>query len=199
MSPLLHSERLKGSSRRAKATRALIFVTLMICAASCLAPGLYASTDCDRWIKEYHQGLLQARAARRLRLAKARLLVAVHRTPPVAPHRHLHHQMGPLEALRRFQVDCGALDEPEPALIALSFPFLPVEMPPLETTTIAELTTPALVEPSVPNVLTPVENVAVVTPGEVPEPGSLLLVLTGSGVGVILYRRRLLAASLSAT
>lgn len=192
---LLASERLRGSSRRAKATRALIFGTLLLCAASCLAPGLYASTDCDRWVKEYRQGLLQARAARRLRLAKTRFLVAVHRTPSSTPHRHIRHRMGPLEALRRFQVDCGTLDdlEPTPTPIALNLPFLPIETIPLETTTIAELTTPALIETPVPNVFTPVDTFAAALPGEVPEPGTWLLVLTGAALSVQAYRRKLTA------
>lgn len=190
MSPGSSSERLRGSSRRAKATRALIFATLLISAASCLAPGLYASTDCDRWIKEYRQGLLQARAARRLRLAKARLLTVVHRAPATPPRKHIHHRMGPLEALRRFQVDCGALDEPEPAPLVVSFPFLPVETLPLEETTIAEVATPVLVQPPVPNLLAPVQTAVVSVPAAIPEPASLLLVLTGIGAGVYVYRRR---------
>lgn len=193
MLPGSSSERLRGSSRRAKATRALIFVVLLISGASCLAPGLYASTDCDRWIKEYRQGLLQARAARRLRMAKARLLVAVHRIPSTTPHRHIHHRMGPLEALRRFQVDCGALDEPEPTLMAVDMPFLPVETLPLEETTIAEIATPVLIQPAVPNVFAPIQTAAVVAPAPVPEPASLLLVLTGLGAAVLVYRRSTVA------
>ena len=186
---LLTSERLRGNSRRAKATRALIFITLLISAASCLAPGLYASTDCDRWIKEYRQGILQRRAAWKLRQAKAHLLQVVHRPKPVTPHRHVRHQMGPLEALRRFQIDCGTLDEPELPPVAVAFPFIPVETPPLENTTIAELTTPELT-PLAPNLITPIVTVAVPTPAEVPEPSSILLALSGAVLAAELVRRR---------
>lgn len=188
---LLASERLRGNSRRAKATRALIFITLLISAASCLAPGLYASTDCDRWIKEYRQGILQARAARRLRIAKAHLLQVVHRPRPVTPHRHIHHQMGPLEALRRFQIDCGTLDEPLLPPVAAVIPPIMVETPPLENTTIAELTTPELA-PLTPNLVAPIEAAPVAAPLPVPEPGSLLLVATGALlVGGFVRSRRL--------
>ena len=186
------SERLRGKSRRAKATRALIFLTLLISAASCLAPGLYASTDCDRWIKEYRQGILQARAARRLRIAKAHLLQVVHRPRPATPHKHIHHQMGPLEALRRFQIDCGTLDEPLLPPVSVTVPTIPVETPPLENTTIAELTTPDL-EPLTPNLVTPAVAVPVTAPAPVPEPGSMLLAATGIVlVGELARRRRLL-------
>lgn len=207
MSPRLPAlERLRGSSRRSKATRALIFATLLICSATCMAPGLYASTDCQRWIKEYRQGILQARAARRLRLAKTRVLVAVHRTHPSAPHRHVRHRMGPLEALRRFQIDCGTLDDVEltetpisPVLPTLtSLPFVPIEVPALQNVTLAELASPLLAQPVTPNVAAPVAPVTVAFPGAVPEPSSLLLVTTGIGAAAFFVYRRRGAASTQA-
>lgn len=190
MGSRLSTASLRGTTRRAKATRALIFAVLVISAATCVAPGLYAATDCDRWIKEYRQGLLQARAARRLRLAKTQLLVAVRRPRPAGAHHPLKHRMGPLESLRRFQVDCGELDTVEPLPMLVELPFIPLEMPPLTTTTIAELTIPTFVTPEVPNVVSPPQEVALVTPATIPEPASLVLVVTGAAMAAGQWRRR---------
>ena len=173
-----------------------IVAAIVLCSAmSCVAPVLYAS-DCSRWIAVYKQGTLQHRAARRLRAAKYRL------TALVAPQRPVHHYpmrrpMGPLEALRRFQIDCGDLESPElppkmPTLPVLSAP-LPVEFPEVPP---PELPMPAITEVAeavpplagIPVTTTPVEYVSV--PGPVPEPSSLVFVFTGASLALYVSRRR---------
>lgn len=174
--------------------RWIIFAIIFFSGLSCLAPVLYAS-DCSRWVAEYKQGILQRRAARRLRAAKYRLTALVHQPEPV--HKHpMRHKMGPLEALRRFQIDCGDLEEPTPLLKA-QLPPLPVEPKPLMVefpdTPPPDLPAPALTEvaevPPLTDIpLTPIVNVS--APGPVPEPGTLVLVLTGALAGAEVLRRR---------
>ncbi len=174
-------------STRTRTTRGIVGAIVLFSALSCVAPVLYAS-DCSRWIAEYKQGILQRRAAKRLRAAKYRLTALVRPAEPV--HRHpVRHPMGPLEALRRFQIDCGDLDSPGLAPRAPAVPLLPQpltvefpEMPPPDlplpaVTQVAEAVPPLV---DVPTAITPVESVP--TPSPVPEPGSLLLVLTGTAM-----------------
>ena len=187
----------KHRSSRKRTARWIVAGIVLCSAMSCVAPVLYAS-DCSRWVAEYKQGILQRRAARRLRAAKYRLTALVGQQPPVH-HYPMRRPMGPLEALRRFQIDCGDLETPGlppqlPALPVVSAP-LPVEFPdapppelPLPAITeVAEATVPPLVE--VPVTTTPIEYVNV--PGPVPEPGSLFLVFTGACLALWGGRRRL--------
>ena len=193
--------RRRHRSRRTKSIRWMVLAIILCSGMSCLAPVLYASTDCSRWLAEYKQGVLQRRAARRLRAAKYRLTAMVHK--PAPPHKYpMRHRLGPLESLHQFQIDCGDLEEPTPAppmraalvppvplapeVALLTVPELPPELPPP--------TTPDLT-PDVPTLInvpvTPVETVS--APGETPEPGSLLLVLTGVAAGAEVMRRKVKA------
>lgn len=187
-------------ARKKKTVRWIVFAIILCSGMSCLAPVLYASTDCSRWLAEYKQGILQRRAARRLLAAKYRIVRLVHRPAPV--HKHpMKHRMGPLESLRRFQVDCGDADAPivpsETALIApppiepkpafVSFNEAPPELPPPGQPVVSEVPPLALVP------LTPITPPS--PPSEVPEPSTLLLVLTGAGSALLVTRRRLVAGT----
>ena len=183
----------RRSSRR-KTTRWVVAAIILFSAMSCVAPVLYAS-DCSRWIAEYKQGILQRRAARRLRAAKYRLTAIIRPHPPVRQH-PLHRPMGPLEALRKFQIDCGDLDIPDAAPklppvpllsrpLIVEFPEVPPPALPLPALTEVAQAVPPLAD--VPTTTTPIETVFV--PGPVPEPGSLLLMLTGAGLGVAAVRK----------
>ena len=187
-------------SRRRKSTRWIILAIVMCSCLSCVAPVLYASTDCSRWLAEYKQGILQRRATRRLRAAKYRLTVMMHKPAPPRTY-PMRHKMGPLESLRRFQIDCGDVDETptpvtrqallppvplEPVFAMVQFPDVPPELPaPGEPVLMAEV-------PPLANLpLTPVDNLPVSS--VTPEPGSLILVLTGALAGLELRRRRVQA------
>lgn len=190
--------RRRRSSRR-KTTRWIVAAIVLCSAMSCIAPVLYAS-DCSRWVAEYKQGLLQQRAARRLRAAKYRLTALVRPAKPVTHHRR-RRPMGPLESLHRFQIDCGDFSAPElapkiPAMpvlaapLAVEFPDLgPPALPLPAVTQVAEVVPPLQ---DIPATTTPLESVPVV--GPVPEPESLLLVASGAVLaGVALRRRRQMA------
>ena len=189
--------RYKSRSRRRKNTRWIAAAVILLSGVSCLAPVLYASTDCSRWIAEYRQGILQRRAARRLRAAKYHLTTLVHK--PAPPHHHpMRHRMGPLESLRRFQIDCGDLDTPIPVTTAILPPvpvapsIVPVEFPEQPPV----LAPPALTEVAEVPDMPPLAGVPPVTvlsspiPGPVPEPASLVLVLTGGAAAAEMVRRR---------
>ncbi len=181
---------------RKRTTRWILAGVILFSSMSCIAPVLYAS-DCSRWIAEYKQGILQRRAARRLRAAAFRFTAVVRPHPPV--HRHpLRRPMGPLEALRKFQIDCGDLDTPEMAAKLPPLPLMPVPLPvEFPVAPPPELPVPALTEVAeavpplndVPITSTPIETVGV--PGPVPEPGSLLLVLTGAVLGLAGVRSKM--------
>lgn len=195
----------RRKSTRKKTTRWVVAAIVLCSTMSCVAPVLYAS-DCSRWIAEYKQGLLQRRAARRLRAAKYRLTMLVQPKQPVH-HHPARRPMGPLEALRRFQIDCGDFDTPTLAPKAPDVPVLPTplmaEFPPSAPpdlpvpamTQVAEAVPPQDIVPplaDVPTNITPVESVPI--PSPVPEPGSFLLVLTGVSAGILLLSRRERAA-----
>lgn len=195
----MSERRPKRRLRRKRTTRWLVAAVVLCSAMSCIAPVLYAS-DCSRWVAEYKQGILQRRAARRLAAAKFRLTALIR---PTAPLHHPSHRrpMGPLEALHRFQIDCGDFATPE---LAPKLASLPVIAPPLavEFPAIAppDLPTPAFTQvaeavpplQNVPVTSTPLDSVPVV--GAVPEPTSLLLVASGLAVGAAAVRRRRLAS-----
>ena len=188
-------------SRRNRSVRWIVAAVILCSGAGCVAPALVASTDCSRWLAEYKQGILQRKAARRLRVAKYQLTNLVHKPAPAHP-RPLRHRMGPLESLRRFQIDCGDLAPPETPLQDAVIPPAPVE-PHLTFVSLVE-TPPDLPPPSQPMLSTvppladvppvPVQNtpfgVSGIVPAATPEPGSWLLVLTGAGAAAEVIRRR---------
>ncbi len=105
--------------------------------------------------------------------------------------------MGPLEALHRFQIDCGDLETPlsspktpifplVPAPLIVEFPELPPPVLPMPALTQVAQEVPPLAD--VPTTVTPVESVPV--PGPVPEPGTLLLTLSGAAVSLAVSRRQ---------
>ena len=191
-------------SRRKNTFRWIVFAIILCSAMSCVAPVLYATTDCSRWLAEYKQGILQRRAARRLRAARYRLTTMIRRPGPVHPHPMLR-RMSPLESLRRFQIDCGEIVPPEvpPNPPVIAWPVLPVE-PTLAFVDFGEVppqfpppSTPEIVvPPDVPPLInvptTPVETAVAVPPvtGITPEPSSLLLVLTGAAGLAEVTRRK---------
>ena len=183
-------------SRRKKSVRWVVLAIVLCSGMSCLAPVLYGSTDCSRWLAEYKQGILQRKATRRLRAAKYRLTTLVH--PPAPVHHYpTRHRLSPLESLHRFQIDCGDLDDVpppmnaavippmpvEPALADVSYPEFPPELPPPSQ---------PVLTPEVPTLInvpvTPVENLP--SPTVTPEPASLLYVLTGAAAAGEILRRR---------
>ncbi len=186
-------------SRRKKSARWIVLAIVLCSAMSCVAPVLYASTDCSRWLAEYKQGILQRRATRKLRAAKYRLTVLVHKPTPPRTY-PMRHRMSPLESLRRFQIDCGDLENVpappmnaavipplpvEPVFALVRFPEVPPDLPaPDAPVLVAEAPVPALL--NVP--VAPVLNLP--SPSETPEPGSLILVLTGTIFGAELLRRK---------
>ena len=184
-------------SSRAKSARWIVLAIVLCSGMSCLAPVLYASTDCSRWLAEYKQGILQRRATRRLRLAKYRLTAMVHKPAPA--HRYpTRRRLSPLESLHRFQIDCGDLtDTPAPPTNEAVIPPLPLELPPPGQ----PLLTPEV--PSLVNVPTsPVEDLPaplVSLPGTsvTPEPASFVFVLTGVAALEFLRRRSKLAKPLA--
>ena len=189
-------------SRRNKSARWIVASFIVCSGMSCIAPVLYASTDCSRWVSEYKQGVMQRKAARRLRSAKFRLTAMVHK--PAPPHLlPARKKMNPLESLRRFQIDCGDLGEPDTPLSAAVLPPLPPvpldpkfvmvnfeepmpELPPPSDALIAVATVPPLLNVPIAPVMS-----AYLAPIVTPEPGTFLLVLSGAGVfGYIARRRR---------
>ena len=185
-------------SRRTKSARWIVFAIILCSGMSCLAPVLYASTDCSRWLAEYKQGILQRRAAHRLRAAKYRLVTMVHKPAPVHPH-PMQHRLSPLESLRRFQIDCGDLEQPPPPLSAAVVPPAPLEprLVPLSFPTEAPPELPAPTEPVLTAEVPPLIDVPVTpvvqnipAPGTIPEPGSFVLVLSGAGLAAEMIRRQ---------
>ncbi len=201
-------------SRRTKTVRWMVLATVLCSAMSCIAPVLYATTDCSRWLAEYKQGILQRRAARRLRFARYRLTAMVHRPVVVHPH-PLQHRMSPLESLRRFQIDCGpdiaeappvappmapptnapvlppAPLVPEVALV--DFGTLPPDLPPPTPPDVGEIPpyVPPLINVPIAPVLTALTPIPPPLPPAVtPEPGSFVLVLTGGTVLADMARRK---------
>ncbi len=183
-----------------------IAASIIVCSGmSCIAPVMYASTDCSRWLAEYKQGVMQRKAARRLRSAKFRLTALVHK--PAPPHLlPARKRMNPLESLRRFQIDCGDLGEPDTPLNAAILPPLPLdpkftmvsfgepvpELPPPMDALVTVGTVPPLMDVPVLPVIS-----ASLVPIITPEPGTFLLVLSGAGAfGYLARRRRIEKANL---
>lgn len=200
-------QRMRRSGRN-KSARWIVASFIVCSGMSCIAPVLYASTDCSRWLAEYKQGVMQRKAARRLRSAKFRLTAMVHK--PAPPHLlPARKRMNPLESLRRFQIDCGDLGEPDTPLNAAVLPPLPLdpkfamvnfeepvpELPPPSDALVAVASVPPLLDVPVSPVMS-----ASLAPIVTPEPGTFLLVLSGAGAfGYIARRRRVESVKRPAT
>lgn len=211
MNPLLSS--------RATMLRRLLVLLILISAVSC-APGIYAKTDCDRWLAQYKQALLQKRAVQRAAAAKRRLqrkivgYVAPSPAKPVTRRPVLKRRMSPLEALNHFQLACGDLEPTGddtgllpvafnglPAFDLPEFPYTPTDASPLVAGVVPPETIPPVVDtpvgstPTFPGPVIGTPPVTVVTPPPVtpvvPEPSSIVLVMTGIGAAVAAGRRRL--------
>lgn len=199
-------------SGRNKSARWIVASIVVCSGMSCIAPVLYASTDCSRWVAEYKQGVMQRKAARRLRAAKFRLTAMMHK--PAPPHLlPARKKMNPLQSLRRFQIDCGDLGEPDTPLnaaVLAPLPLVPPDpkfalvsfeepMPELPPPSDALIAVAAPVPPLLDVPVLPVMT-ASLAPIVTPEPSTLLLVLSGAGAfGYIARRRRLENAKSPAT
>ncbi len=193
--------------------RVFAYSVFLIAASAGSVKTLAASPDCARWVREYQQGL-----AKRAAIAKKHVVHAALYIPrPARKQKPLAHlrpvKLSPQEMLKRFRVLCGddlpsepvdvsfvptnleamllppvAFPDAAPVTdIANPVPFTPQPAPPVIPTTPTQVTssggTPVI--PSGPTV--PVVNV----PSPVPEPSSLVLLLTGALGAVPLIKRRL--------
>ena len=200
--------------------RRVLLLLILVSAVSC-APGIYAKTDCDRWLAQYKQALLQKRAVQRAAAAKRRmqqkLVGAVTPGPakPVTRRPVLKRRMSPLEALNHFQLACGELEPTPlegpgllpaafnglPAFDLPEFPYTPTESSPIIATVVPPETLPPVVDtpvttPTPPGPIIGGPPVVVTPPSSpvapvVPEPSSIVLVMTGIGAAVAAGRRRL--------
>lgn len=147
------------SMSRAQKTRRIVLCLILATAGSCFAPVIYARTDCDRWLTSYKQQLLHNRQVRRLRAAKWRMqhkIAAIVHPPRPPVHKHvLHRRMGPLEALKHFQIACDTVppvpSEIVPVLTPMLVPGPPsFALPPITytPTEVAEAPPPAVLPPA---------------------------------------------------
>ncbi len=177
---------------------------------------LAASPDCARWIRDYQQGL-----AKRAVLAKKNVVRAAKRVPrprmmyASTPVRKLRPaKLSPQEMLKRFRVLCGDDLPDEPISVSfvptsldallippVSFPDTapvtdvgrPVSFSPVPEGTPQVQPSPAVTgaTPSLPVASTPVIPNVPVIPSQVPEPNSLVFLVTGALGAIPLVRRRL--------
>lgn len=191
-----------------------------------------ASTDCDRWLREYKQALADSQPVKTLVAAKKHVRGVVPAKKTVAATSPVHHirtpKLSPQEMLRRFHILCGDLPpDNEVGLVpqtplqmlvprSLDIPVTDVMAPPVALTPppvtggtptqIGLVATPPLGvippvisvpsqpgtpgSPSSPTTptggdmpptspITPITPDTPVTPAPVPEPSSLILMLTG--------------------
>lgn len=201
-----------------------------------------ASTDCDRWLREYKQALADSQPVKTLVAAKKRARSVVPNKTPVVASSPVHHirtpKLSPQEMLRRFHILCGDLPpDNEVGLVpqtplqmlvprSLDVPVTDLMAPPVVAappttggtpTQIGLVATPPLgVVPPVISVpatpsqpgspsgptappsgdlpptspITPVPPDTPVTPAPVPEPSSLVLLLTGfAGLATLGFKR----------
>ena len=179
---------------------------------------LAASPDCARWIKDYQQGLAKRAALAKKHVVHAARHLGVPHLRPVhaiaPPHRLRPAKLSPQEMLKRFRVLCGE-DLPDDTMPVAFVPtgleamvLPPVPFPdvtpvtdigqpvtfvptstPVQPTPTTSTTPPVLVTDSGPPVTPPVIIPSV--PSPVPEPSSLILLLTGvAGATSVFVRRR---------
>lgn len=173
---------------------------LLFSSFSCFAPQIYASADCDRWLAEYKQGLLQKRVERRIAAARHRLqLAAQHRLsnvvfhPHLPTHPHVHRaslpkNAGPLARLKRFALECGDLIPSSPSKVDVAtIPttgLLP-PAPPEEVLTLLSLSQPptTIIPPVVPGTQPPMlSTLPPPSAGTFPPPSVGIFPPTGPGV-----------------
>jgi len=111
--------------------RRVVFALVLLLVSASAATGVHASTDCERWLKEYKEALAHSPTVQRAKVASHRLhhyvhrkLAAYHRPKPAPrPHalpvRHHHRPMTKEEMLRRFELACGDLPEDLPVTATL--------------------------------------------------------------------------------
>ena len=192
--------------QQTRRTRQFLLALLLLTALFGSAPVIHAAipNDCDRWIAEYKHFLLEKAALRKLNAARHRaqlkLTGIVHH-----PHPHLQrvsaprpHRIGPLEALRRFQLQCDiGPPAPQPTYSTPVSSLLPprpntptdlvfdTEVPVFDIPAQPTPTTPGGESPATPIYFggspgaPPVGVLPPSTPSPVPEPATWIYVLTG--------------------
>lgn len=126
----------------------LISLVFLLCTAPVL---ISQSEDCSRWFAIQYAQAKRAHVARLLAIKRWNL---VHGAPPVKRKVVVHPRLTPLQALRRFQVVCGDLNDTPRLLNGLLPP--EVLLPPNVTVDIAKDETPSFVfPPSTPVGVTP--------------------------------------------
>jgi hypothetical protein len=106
--------------------RRVVFALILLLVTASAATGVHASTDCERWLKEYKESLAHSPAVQKARAAGHRLHHYVHRQlaafhkpkpaskPHVLPVHHKHKPMSREEMLRRVELACGFLPDDLP-------------------------------------------------------------------------------------
>lgn len=224
--------------------RTLLFASLFAISSVAGLKSVAASTDCDKWLRQYQQELANAAAVKHvmhhvhhlIHRTQPRPQTAVFRIPPV--HRPVAPKLTPAEMLKRFHVLCDVPEEqadvtpaevtdfivpptiaPPPTQIATAV------VPPLPGAPITAVTPVTPVSPIVPPPpggapllpisVTPSQPVMPIQPGQpggptpigpgqpappvtpitpvapTPEPGSIVLMLTGlAGIAGSRFRRK---------
>lgn len=98
--------------------RRLIHLLLLVIVVSISATCVNASTDCERWFKEYRLQLAHMRQVQRIAAAKRRAKLYAQRKlagyiPKPKPVIKPGPRMTPKQALHHFELACGALPEDE--------------------------------------------------------------------------------------
>ena len=98
--------------------RRLFHLLILVMVVSISATCVNASTDCERWFKEYRLQLAHLRQVQRIATAKRRAKLYAQRKlagyiPKPKPVIKPGPRMTPKQALRHFELACGALPEDE--------------------------------------------------------------------------------------
>lgn len=216
-------------------TRSLFIIPLALALSGAGVQAVSASTDCDKWLREYKQLLADSQPVRKVLAVKHKRHLVRPKPPVVRSYSPVHHirtpKLTPQEMLRRFHILCGELPpDNEMALVPeaplgmivprsiefpanVTTPFTaplppPVERssapPPVAFTPPIGFVPPGGFVPSIPRTplvpsipvgppggeeLPPTSPITPVVP-PVPEPSSIVLLLTGFGGVFALARKR---------